>query len=359
MLAKNYTPFAALGFEQVHKNGQDMATIMCRGSFELTRNGKLTPVAADVVLADEYEGDPAKTSLVMANDLAPFKPNTDITVVGFGYAPDNKPARTFEFGLSINKNSRILRGYGPRRWTYDSTSDTWQLTEPDEVDRIPLDYCHAAGSGVLGGKIDPHGANPIGIHRLDRDKVAVDQSYPAPLIADSGVLIKDPFVAHEPLGFGPIPPTWHSRARHIGTTDKTWRKERYPMVPKDFSYLFYQCAHPSMWWSGFFHGDEEITLHRLVRGGDTFKFRLPAIQPVANFFWQDGRRATARLNLDGLHIDLRSLKEPWRVHITWRGWAVICPQFFKIDLSLMSLTEASQCDLLGCNENGLYEVGRS
>ncbi|KIU27885.1 hypothetical protein SR39_27355 [Methylobacterium radiotolerans] len=40
---------------------------------------------------------------------------------------------------------------------------------------------------------------------------------------------------------------------------------------------------------------------------------------------------TARMNRDGLHIDMRT-EPPWTVDVTFRVWIEICPRFQKVDL---------------------------
>ena len=71
-------------------------------------------------------------------------------------------------------------------------------------------------------------------------------------------------------------------------------------------------------------------------GGAGFDFLLPDLVPVARFSFTDGREVTARLHLDGLHLDLR---EGLRFDLTWRAWAPICPRFWRIELSLARLAE--------------------
>jgi hypothetical protein len=75
MLASNATPFAAIAFEQKHRDGADMAVLAVRGQFHLSPDGSLRPSGARrLVLADEYAGDPHATPLLHPGDLIPFKP---------------------------------------------------------------------------------------------------------------------------------------------------------------------------------------------------------------------------------------------------------------------------------------------
>src|ERR1700685_3114728 len=102
MLGKNNTPFAAIAFEQMHRDGDRMAVIAVRGRFELSADGRLAVAAKqEIVLADENEGDPLKTALVKVSDLVPFKPAADITVQGVSYPPHGETSNGWSFGIAI------------------------------------------------------------------------------------------------------------------------------------------------------------------------------------------------------------------------------------------------------------------
>jgi hypothetical protein len=88
MLGKNNTPFAAIAFEQMHRDGDRMAVIAVRGRYKLSADGRLAIAAKqEIVLADEYQGDPPKAALTKVSDLTPFRPAADITVQGVSYPP--------------------------------------------------------------------------------------------------------------------------------------------------------------------------------------------------------------------------------------------------------------------------------
>jgi hypothetical protein len=102
MLGKNNTPFAAIGFEQMHRDGDRMAIIAARGRFELSADGRLAVAAKqEIVLADECQGEPLKATLTKVSDLVPFRPATDITVQGVSYPSQGEtPPNWTSFWLS-------------------------------------------------------------------------------------------------------------------------------------------------------------------------------------------------------------------------------------------------------------------
>jgi len=122
MLAHNNTPFAAFGFEKVHRDGPPMAVIAVRASFNLFADGRLLPFDRhELVLADTFEADPQKSTMLRVGDLIGFRPGTDITVIGKTYAPEGKSAAQWNFGVGINDQMHLLRAHGLRDWIPDGT----------------------------------------------------------------------------------------------------------------------------------------------------------------------------------------------------------------------------------------------
>ena len=50
------------------------------------------------------------------------------------------------------------------------------------------------------------------------------------------------------------------RVSYAGTYDEQYQKERAPDPPLDFSYAFYNGAHPDLQVEGYLRGDEEVEL---------------------------------------------------------------------------------------------------
>jgi len=360
MLAKNNTPFAAAGFEHFHRDGQLMGIIVCRASYDLAHDGSLSlRNEQNLIYADEFSGPVQNSALLKAGDIIPFRPNTDITITGFTYAPDARRSQSWTFGIRIGLYERILRCYGPRDWVPAGVKNgkpAWHLTEPAMVDRVLLDYRYAQGSVVFGAPVDNVSQdNPIGAFLLDPDITPKNAVVPAALIENPAQPVCNPFIQTAPQGLSPVSPFWKTRLRFAGTYSDIWQEKREPELPQDFDYRFYQAASPGMIYRGFMAGDEKIVLHQLTYGGGATDFCLPAIQPYACFEWRDGRKVYARLNLDGVHLNLMSQKPPWRLELTWRVWAVICPDFLKADLYWVSLGSSFLGGMACCDVCGLAE----
>ncbi len=356
MLIRNDTQLAAQGFGDLHRDGMRMCVVAVRGRYEVNDRGTIRLAdKQDIALADVYEGDPLRTPMVRTGDLVPYKPAADVTILGNAYAPDRQPTRHWQVSATIGRHEATLRVHGPRRWepTLKSLRPSWKLSDPDPVTSVPLDYRLASGGRFAG---DPDGMqderNPIGSGLMHRDWSPWGKPSRAPQIDSTVASVGDPFAVPEPQGFGPVPPFWTWRERHLGTRDEVWQRERCPQMPQDLSYRFFQTAHPGLILPRLV-GDETVKLLGLVPGGTALTFELPGTTIVAHHVWLDGRVSDARLTLDGLHLDLRASEGPWTADLTWRGWIERCPAYRGATIEMVPLAEAG--GLLVSGEYGLAE----
>lgn len=356
MLIRNDTPFAAQGFGDLHRDGMRMAVICARGTYHLAADGALRPAnRQEIAFADVYEGDPLRTPLVRTTDLIAYKPAADVTVLGTAHAPHGLLASSWEVAVAIDAHRVALRVHGPRRWepTLRRLRPTWRLGAPEPVTSVALDYRLASGGRFAG---DPDGAlderNPIGPGLLHADWTPPGKPLGAPQIDSAREPVSDPFVTPQPQGFGPVPPFWSWRERHLGTRDEAWQRERCPQMPEDLSYRFFQTAHPDLILPRLV-GDERVRLEGLAPGGATLAFVLPGVALVAHHVWSDGRAVDAQLTLDGLHLDLRTPDGPWKADLTWRGWVARCPAYRGATLEAATIDEAAGLAISG--EYGLAE----
>lgn len=335
MLGRNTTPFAAIGFEQAHRDGQDMGVLAVRARYLLDEYGHLSLAPEqELVLVDEYEGDPHKTPLLKAADLIPFKPATDVSVIGSTYAPNGAEATEWLAGIRVGKMAHVVRASGRRHWMWHAGN--WRLSAPEPATHMPMDYRLAASDESLDGEGNPEvPANPLGVKRPPRNGKEQAGALPVASIDASDDDYSDASAPRIPQGMAPVPPFWRLRQQFAGTYDDNWAANRHPQLPEDFDYRFYQSAHPEMIYPGYLAGDEVVELARMTPSGGTLRFDLPGVQPIALYRWRDGREVTLLLNLDGVHIDLRNT--PYFVDITWRAWLPICPNFLRIELSVEAL----------------------
>ena len=333
MLGNNETPFAAIGFEQMHRDGQRMAVAAVRASYELHPDGTLTAAGRQaLVLSDVYDGSPATAPLLAASDLVPFKPAADVTVLGEAHAPDAEALSAWAAGVKVGDRAHVLRVHGARQW--EPRGGRFVLGPATPCTRAPIDWRAASGGRHIGdpkGNVDPR--NPVGPGLIDAKYTSPLHAYDAPQVDSEEHPVADPLGRPEPQGFGPVPPHWAWRSRHAGTFDPAWHDARAPRLPADFDYRFHQCAHPALATPDYLRPGTRIVLGRLAAGAGQLSLQLPDVEPFAHFRWTDGREVFARLNRDGVHIDLRG-EPPWPVAITFRCWIEACPQLYKVDVGL-------------------------
>jgi len=351
LLTKNETGFAAIAWnKQRHRDGFPMAVIAVRARYDLFADGRLClSENQQLITQDEYERAPHNSQLLRVSDLIPFKPNTDITVIGYSYPPGGHAQKTWGFGISISGKKKMLRAHGLRNWLREG--DNWRMSETKPVERVPLSYLYAAGSNFAENQSDPHGMNPIGAPSIERRRPPISDEIPIANIEALDNPITDPFTPTLPVGISPIPPHWQQRLQFAGIYGKEWLEQRKPQLPRDFNYMFYQAASHGFIYHGFMRGGEPIILHNMTKQGDDIGFSLPEIQPLVTAFWIDNRQITFALNLDGVHIDMHATQAPWRVDITWHGWMPAHPAFWKFELFPQS-PNMDTTSLLRVGENG-------
>lgn len=356
MLLCNDTPFAAMGFGQLHRDGAPMAVVCARATFNLMPSGELVLAKQqEIVLSDVYEGDPHRTPLIRVGDLIPHKPAADVTVIGTAQAPRGRPATSWEVAVAIGSQEVRLRVHGPRQWepALKLLKPTWKLGVSEPTTTVPVDYRYAAGGRFVG---EPEGAadlrNLIGPGILHKDWSRIGVPLRAPQIDSLRSPVADPFATPQPQGFGPIPPFWSVRQKYAGTYDEAWRSASDRSLPADFDYRFYQTAHGDLVLPHLV-GDETVRLEGMTPDG-ALAFHLPDRVLVARHTWSDGRRQVpARMTLDGLHLDLRQPAGPWRADLTWRGWVGLCPAYLGAILEFATPGDTS--DLPVSREHGLAE----
>ena len=131
------------------------------------------------------------------------------------------------------------------------------------IDGAAAQYCkeNLTGKGFIGKK----------------SKKSIHQK-PLPNLEDPSHLIHSWRSRPKPVGFGFYERGWMPRIRYAGTYDERYRKERAPAPPLDFSYAFYNGAHPDLQIEGYLRGNEEVEL-RNVSPEPILRFRLSGVQP--------------------------------------------------------------------------------
>jgi len=322
----NQTPFAAERAWVRDKNGAEVWVVAIKGAFDVTAHGQVTLAAEQVpvTLAPEYV-DEDHTELRYDTDLPECKQATDVIVNGTAYAPEGHPAQEWTVNLCVGPIDKTLFVRGDRRWQKRLLRLT--LGEPEPIASLPLSYRYAYGGqapATTGASLlDTHNTslfykpNPIGRGYSDNtqdNKALIEQYAPNIEYLDSQVKHwKDQIL---PAGLGAIPAHWQGRTQWAGTYDQVWEEQRQPLLPEDFSPLFFQSVPNDQQVPGFLKGGERVKLNHLTPMKH-WSFYLPKASFYLRTTFTDGHKTTHRAQLHTVIIepDHHRLIMVWHSHL--------------------------------------------
>lgn len=258
-------------------------TVISKGTFDIRQNRQVTVAQDQIPLtqSDEYYvTEQPPPSVRIESDLVPYKPRTDIILIGNAYSPDRKPVTKLLVKLRVGTIKKSLFVFGDRWWIYPSKWVTPKVSGSLPFDVMALTYERAYG-GVDGKTGKVYEANPVGRgFALSQSKESLHGTF-LPNVEDVDHVVSSwktrPPV---PAGFGFIGKDWQTRIDHAGTFDKEWEVWGGMQMPKDFRFEFYNGAHPDLQVPGYLHGTEEVELHNLTSNG-YLQCQLSGLRPQA------------------------------------------------------------------------------
>jgi hypothetical protein len=320
---ENHSPFPHLAFEKSGYLGKSFDVLAIKGTFRLNADGaRATPVEDQrpLVMADTYWGEPETSSLKVETDLVITKKRSDIHVVGHARAEHGKPRPQWEAGIRIGGLEKCLRVTGPRYWEYGLVQ--WKLSAPEAVSEVPLRYELALGGSyterVSHGEPDVRAfrRNPIGLGYHDWRQLDRGRRHAAPQFESlSGPRIGMDTHGAMPEGLGPLSRWWEPRVDHAGTYDAEWKTTRWPYLPDDFDFAFYNSAHPDLQYEGYLEGDEPLVLVGLLPEANVITTALGAYTPICVVEDDDCllHRLLPRLDTVTIDTDARLIYHTWRL----------------------------------------------
>jgi uncharacterized protein YjbI with pentapeptide repeats len=260
----------------------------------LSRAAEQRPPSGDAEQDPELE--PGSSSLRYASDFAVFKPAADVLLVGHAYPVDPEVGVT-NVELRVGDLRRRVAVFGDRAWGGFGFEG-----KPARFEKMPLQWERA-----MGGSLSDD--NPVG--RGYRSGVV------APNLERPEALVKMRDDRPAPACFAPISPSWTPRRTKTGTFDTTWLRERWPYLPADFDWSFFNAAPPEQQ-VPYLRGDERFAVIGVRPGGKGFEGQLPRARP--RVFAQrtaevGGDFFEVLLRLDTLWIDTDANE----LVLVWRG----------------------------------------
>ncbi|HZO12725.1 MAG TPA: DUF2169 domain-containing protein, partial [Polyangiaceae bacterium] len=272
----NQTQFPFLEFESKTPNARRFHTLVVEAAFAITPDGLVQTDHDAVSIENTYTGEPGRSSLTWEAPLAPFKRATDIHVHAVTRTP--KPLREWLARVRVGSIEKRLRVRGPHVWRH--RDGAWQRTLPQPCREVPICYELAFGGGYEHeGESVLFEENPYGTGWI-HEHTPTDSEIAAPQVIAADEPEHEPGKTYRPQGLLPIAPSWEPRLSRAGTLDEQWEAERWPLLPRDFSYWHYSSASPGLVCRGYLRGDESVELENLGMPGIT-RWSLPGLSPMA------------------------------------------------------------------------------
>jgi hypothetical protein len=325
MRIKNARLFpTALAFGKTAE-GAPFLSVIIKGTFKIPPNGGGPARAAAEQLPiftadDPYDPEQPGGVLKFESDLVPFKPRTDVILVGHAYAPYGRPAKVVDVEIEVGALKKKLRVFGDRAWSFPSEQHDAipYIVGPAEFVKMPLTYDRAFGgidktAGIVGNRKPWCERNYLGKGFCGARTVASIDKTPLPNIEDPDDLIRTWDSNPRPAGCGFFPRNSRPRVEWFGTYDDKWKAARKPELPIDFRFDAYNGADPSMQ-TPYLLGNEPVRLIKVSPGSGEVAFTLPGLKPRNSVRRKSGP-AQVVPNLDTLVV----VPNESLFYLVWRG----------------------------------------
>jgi hypothetical protein len=272
----NETPFSVGMLRWMGVDGLARLTVVVKATFVLDPDVRPTPRQLPIFDADILT-DQDPPSVRFESDRVPFKPRADVVLVGRAHAPDGKAVAELVAGLRVGDLRHGVLVVGDRRWEAQLLqAPTMSMPEPF----VTMDLVYER---AFGGFDQPAGMyckeNHAGTGFIGKRSIARVEGLRLPNLEDPRDPIRSWDSRPRPVGFGFYGRGWAPRLQYAGTYDEKHMKERHPLLPLDFSYRFFNGAHPDLQVEGYLRGDEEVDLLNVCPRAPRLSFRLPALVP--------------------------------------------------------------------------------
>jgi hypothetical protein len=319
----NITPFKALGVEHRFYNGHPYDCLFVKATFRIGHDGSLKPIISqpDFVINDIYEGDEEISALKYASELIPYKPSTDVIVVGKAKPRGGVPCDQWLANLRVAQINKTIKLTGQRHWQHKLVGG-WQLSPIEPCSSVNLSYALAYGGASQKVLIerDAFWPNPFGRGFYGRNKIDYEQRYPAPQILRPEDEVRHWEQVFDPIGFSPVNGKQSSRLKYSGTYDEEWKDKVAPNIPLDMKLDFWNVVPQDQVAKPYLVGGELVKTIGLFPTEDgRFDFELPNysvfVVPMKGYNKDEGMP----LHIDSVIVDLDTK------HVTAR-WATLYSQ---------------------------------
>jgi uncharacterized protein YjbI with pentapeptide repeats len=318
----NETPFAFASIMGKVVFPENTITLIVKGTYSLSPGApaallppeKQTPPGGD----RHYEDDP-HAPLRYESDFAYFKPRADVLLAGHCHVPEGRSAQACRVTLQAGTISKSLMVFGDRSWRRNRLGIR-EKSEPEPFKAMALRYENSFGGPGCG-------TNPVGRgHSIEGGPSETPEETIDPRLPNLERLDGDRVVPWHPggipAGFGPLGRTGSERMALSGSYSDQWKRDRWPWLPEDFDWGYFNAAPPDQQVQGYLQGNETLYLENMHPRHSQWRAWLPGTRvrcfvsenPEAGPWFREITMA-----LDTLWVDM---DDPTLVLI-WRGVATV------------------------------------
>ena len=324
--------------------GEYIFSVIVKRSYSVNADGSTQRCeTSGLRKVDRYyeDGDPEWATVQYESELAPYKPWTDVVIIGKAYAPGGIPTQHMLVEVTVGERRKVLAISGHRECRYRHDADPL-ITEPEPFEEMEIRYERAYGGRDEKTVPDVpfiYPRNFLGTGVVLRNLKEVIDGLIMPNIEDpqdvlsaERILIQEPERWHlQPLpqGLGWRHRTWYPRAALLGSyppfiaAGTITCEEELGLLPRNYFALAKQSrlkpyeAHFNNGASyGMifreFRGDEPVTLQGLTREG-RLQFSLPAETPIIGLDTGQGlEQLKPQLHTVSIRPEQRQLDLIWR-----------------------------------------------
>jgi hypothetical protein len=355
-------------------------SVLAKRTYQIDSRGNCRLAPTQAPLQDEIAVDEADDELIVADtDLVPWKPLTDIVVLGHGHSRD--PVAELALGLRVGLHAKKVVAIGDRR-AFLGASDRVRFSPPAPFTKVRLSFALAYGGrdhvaedkyGIPAAKFSqylPRTArieklspylyprNPCGRGYLVELSASGVETLQLPQLEDPEDRLSPERLAAGsagrwttmpvPQSFGWFGHTWFPRVGFFGVSPdhekpttileevrRGWAPENIlkdGRIQDRFSTRAGNGASLGLQ-VPYLRGDEDGSLHNLSALGPVVKFQLPKERPQ---IWTDGRKGTLK-KTDPVIQTLVIEPDEMRLSIVWRGSALAIRRYLPDELTRMPL----------------------
>ena len=314
-------PLSHMAFAHWHTDDTEIGVVVAKAAFNLRKDGTapVTP-PPDLMMVDEFDGDPATGPLIREQDIAPSKPRTDLIIRGTARSFEARPRRDWPVTITIpDRLHYSFHVRGPARWI--KTMRRWQLSQPDEVTTVPLSYTLAYGGQCQDGDVTTFfEQNPAGTGFMTEAAARHVDGWSAPQI---GLLAEfmdiRPFAPMAVHGTMPLAKAWLPRRAAAGTFDAAWERDRHPRMPLDYDLGFWNAAPRRLQLAPYLQGDEVVEIGGMSHKRETISLRLPGARLALRSLATPSADPVAMV-LDTVELDVEGIDDgAISVAMLWRA----------------------------------------